>query len=442
MSMQDPLARFARDTVRFLGAGAMALALLGGCGGGVSALDGSVRLVNATSQFASLDLDDGSNKVSGVASYAVGGYVDLGHGSHTFNIADSSTGVTSATLTAEVGKRNHYTIVAYASGGTLTTSYLSDDEGSPSSGTAKLRFFNAASASIGSIDAYLVTTACANLSGSLSAPVATGVAGLQASYTQVNATGGGTTYHICVTAAGDKTDLRLDIPAVTLKDQQITTLILTPSPGGVLLNGLLLDQQGSLTPELSTSARLRVAVGAAGGAAVTASANGVALTTGLTAPAVSSYRLVPAGALTINLTVGGVAADASGLSAAPGADLTLLVTGTAATPPALIQDDNSISTSTTNPVKLRLVNGMNGLTSPAILTDDFNNVGDGALIGTATVYAQVPASSALARIEATSGNTQLCLATDVTLNAGSVYSVFLLGDVPSAPPSCTIRVDR
>jgi Domain of unknown function (DUF4397) len=419
-----------------------AVAVLGACGGGSLANGGDVRLVNATTAFPKLDLYDGSTKISsGVASNTAGGYVEVDKDSHTFNVADTTTGVTAATVNGNVSRDDHFTVVAYTAGGTLTAAYLSDDEGSPSSGTAKLRFFNTATTDVASVDAYLVAAACSTLATSFSAPVATGVSGLQTTYTQVNPTLAGTSYHICITAAGDKTDLRLDIPGVTLADQQIVTVILAPTPGGVLLNGLLLNQQGSLTATPSTSARIRLAVGATASAAVTASVNGVALGTGLIAPAVGNYKLVPAGPLTIDMTVNGVtASNVAGLTATSGADLTLLVTGTAASAPVLIADDNSASTSTTNPVKLRLVNGMNGL-GTAVLTDDFDNIGDGAAFGTATAYAQVPASSALARLEATSGVT-LCLSSLVTLNANSVYTVFLLGDVPPAATTCTLRLDR
>src|ERR1019366_10752854 len=89
---------------------------------------------------------------------------------------------------------------------------------------------------------------------------------------------------------------------------------------------------------------------------------------------------------------------APGLTAPAGADLTLLVAGTAASTPVLIADDNSVSTSTTNPVKLRLVNGMNG-TNPVILTDNYNNIGEAAAFGTSSGYAQVPASAALALLQ-------------------------------------------
>ena len=420
----------------FTACAATATALVG-CGGGL-VNGGNVRLVNATSAFATLDLLDGSTKIStGVATNTAGGYAEIDKGSHSFNIADDATGVTDATLSGSVSKDAHYTIVAYTTGGALATAFLSDDEGSPSSGTAKLRFFNSATTDVASIDAYIVATACSALASSFAAPIATSISGLQATYTQVNATGPGSTYHVCVTAAGDKTDLRLDIASVTLKDQQILTVILTPTAGGVLLNGLLLSQQSTLTSAANGSARIRLAVGTSGVQTVSASASGVTLGTGLTPPAVGNYKLVPANTA-LPVTVNG---NTFPISAAPGADLTLLVTGDGSSTPVVIADGNSASTSTMNPVKIRLVNGMNGV-SNAILTDDLNNVGDAATFGATSGYAQVAASSALARLEATSGITTLCLSTDVTLNSGSVYTVFVLGDIPSAASTCTIRVDR
>ena len=273
------------------------------------------------------------------------------------------------------------------------------------------------------------------------APLVTAVTGLQASYTQINASSGGTPYHLCVTAAGDKTNLRLDIPSVTLKDGEIATVILTPSTGGVLLNGLVLDQQGSLVAASNASARMRLAVGATGGAQVTATANGVSLGTNLPTPAVGSYVLIPSGKITLVTTVGGTALADPGLTAPPGADLTLLVAGPAGTAPVLIADNNSASTSTANPVKLRLVNGMSG-SAPATLTDNYINVGGVAAFGTSSGYGQVQASAALALLQASAGTTQLCQSVNVTLTSGGVYSVFLLGSVPSAAVACTITADK
>jgi hypothetical protein len=435
-----------RNDLKLFAACLGAVAVLGGCGGGSLVNGGDVRLVNATSVFASLDLYDGSSKISaGVARSAAGGYVGLDKGSHTFNVADGSTGVTAATLTGNVTKDDHFTIVAYTAGGRLATVFLSDDEGSPSSGTAKLRFFNAATSDVASVDAYLVASACSSLATSFSAPIATAVSGLQATYAQANATAAGTGYHICITTAGDKSDLRLDIPAVTLKDQQILTVILTPTDGGVLLNGLLLNQQSTLTAVANPSARIRVAVGTSSAVpSVSVSASGVSLGSALTAPAVGNYKLVPAGtSVPVNVTIGTSPPTTSTflVAVAAGADLTLLVTGNGTAMPVLIADDNSASTSTTNPVKLRLVNGMNNLSSSAQLTDDFDNVGEAAALGTSSGYGQVAASSALANLEVVAG-TPVCASNLVTLISGGVYTVFLLGDRQTAVTNCTLHRDR
>ncbi|MDQ6629904.1 MAG: DUF4397 domain-containing protein [Pseudomonadota bacterium] len=420
---------------------AVALAGCGGGGGTLTTIDGHVRLVNATG-IATLDLYQSSSLLTrGVAANAVGPYADLPANTYTFNIDVGGSGATAATVTGAVQKKDDYTIVAYTSGGTLTAAYLPDSEGSPSSGTAKLRLFNADASDVPSVDAYMLTSACSGLASSPAAPLMTAVTGLQASYTQVNATSGGTVYHLCVTAAGDKSDLRLDIPSLTLTNGQIATVILTRSAGGVLLNGLVLNQQGSLTAAPNASARMRLAVGATGGALVTATANGVSLGTNLPAPAVGSYALVPSGPVTLTATVGGTAVAAPAFTAPPGADLTLLVAGTASTPPVLIADDNSASTSTANPVKLRLVNGMPG-SGAAVLTDSFINVGNPAIVGTSSGYSQVQASAALALLQVSAGGTQLCQSANVTLTAGKVYTVFLLGAVPASPVACTISADR
>jgi hypothetical protein len=419
----------------------MLLTFLQACGGAGN--QGFVRLVNATSEYSSLDLYESSNSLaSGLASRAAGDYVGQAPGSHTYNLKAGGASAISATTTDTATLGDHHTLVAYTSGGKLSTQILTDEESSPSSGTAKLRLFNTASADAGSVDIYVVNTACSSLGSSSTAALASSVSGLQGSYTEITATAAGTSYHVCVTAAGDKSDLRLDMANLTLTDQQIATLILTRSSGGVLLHGLLLNQQGSMKTALNTSARMRLAVGASNSATVTASANGTALGTNMAAPAVTSYKLVTAGALAMNVTMGGAAVSAEGLTAEAGADLTLLVTGTAASTPTLISDDNAVSTSTAHPTKIRLVNGMTGTGSTAILTDDYNTIGDGALYGAASSYAMVDASAALARLEASYGSTVLCLSTDVTLSTNSVYTVFLLGDLPTATGTCTLRKDR
>lgn len=426
---------------------ALATVLLTACGGGGDNLssDASVRLVNATSDFPSLDLYQGSTqRYVGTLPYSAGSYVSSNAGGYTFNLQSTGSSTVAASVAGQLDKRKHATLVAYTTAGALNASFLSDEEGTPSRGTAKLRIFNTAKAEAGAVDVYLVASACSALQSSSVAATASAVANLQASYTQISAASGGTTYHLCVTAAGDKSDLRLDLASFTLTDQQVATLILVRSVGGVLLNGLVLNQQGDLVQQLNGSARLRVAAGATSAGTVGVTVNNVALGN-FASPDVGGYTVVPAGALSVAATIGGAAVAATGLSAAPGADLTLLVAGTAAAPTvALLQDDNTASTSSAKPVKIRLVNGFAG-SDTVTLSVDGSNVGSGAAFGTASTSAFVAASSQTTRLKATGPAGQLYLTTGNTLTSGSVYSLFLLGDPPATLPGLAtgiLRVDR
>ncbi len=379
-----------------LGLACALLLPLVGCGVGLKDdSTGQVRLLNASSAHATLDLYDGTAAVAtGVASFGVGGYVSVDADDHTFNLKSGGANAVAASLVARVAEDRHLTLVAYTRGGALAVPALAEDEDAPAAGVARLRVLHTAADDTGAVDVYLVESACSGLESLSTAALASGLGGLQAGYAEVTATAAGTPYHLCVTAAGDRSDLRLEIPTLTLGSRQVTTLVLVRGRGGVLLHGLQLDQQGGLTARMNSSARLRVAVGASGGAAVSATANGTRLATLLAAPAVGGYKLVDAGALALDLTIGGVPVADPGLALAAGSDATLLVTGGAASAPVLIGDDNTQSTSSTRPVRLRLVNGMTAAGTSAVLTVDHDPVGDGAAFGGASAYSMVPASAA------------------------------------------------
>jgi hypothetical protein len=412
--------------------------LLHGCGGKAETEEGHVRLVNATRAYSSLDLYQSSTRI--VASTAAGtssDYAGLEEETYTFYVKNAGSSSSAATLSGSVEKEAHYAVIAYATGGAMATVYVSESEDSPSSGVAKLRIFNAAASEIESVDVYLRSSACSDL-GSSDTALATDVTGLQDSYSSVTAA----SYHVCVTAAGDKSDLRLDIPALTLGSQQIATLILTNTTGGVLLNGLLLNQQGSLTAYANTSVRMRLAADAASSGVVSAAANGTTLGTSYSSPTVGSYKLVEAGELTMTVSINGTELAATGLSASAGTDVTLLVAGSVASPAiTLLSDDNTPSTSSSKPVKIRLVNGLNGIGGAAMLTVDGDVIADSVDFGAASTPVNVPASSAAAALDITYAGTSLWSASSQTLTSGKVYTMFLLGD-SSGTPKGILRADH
>ena len=415
------------------------LPLLHACGGASD--DGYVRLVNATTDYSSIGLYESDAAVgSAVASDTVGSYAGVGANTYEFDLRTAGSSSTAASTSQAVAKGDHFTLVAYVDAGTLKTATLTDDEDTPSSGYASLRIFNAAPAVAAGVDVYVTATACASLTSADTA-VATDVTGLQSGYASVTAASAGSSWHVCVTGTGDRTDLRLDIPALTLTSQQVATLILTKTGGGVLMNGLLLNQQGTLTSYANTNVRMRLVADAASGGVVSASANGTTLGDSYASPTVSAWRTVSAGDLALTLSIAGVAITQTGLAAAAGGDYTLLVAGTAGAPTIkLLADDDSAPTSTTLPVRMKLVNGLNGISGSAMLTSSSVVVGDSVAFGAASADANIAASSAAADLQVASAGTTLWEMSGQTLTSGSVYTVFLLGDATA--PKGVLRVDN
>jgi hypothetical protein len=410
---------------------------LAACGGGsLSADEGQLRLVNATNAT-SLDLfADNAAVVVGVAPFTGSGYANLEQDTYSLDLRDSTTGATLLTTTDTVARRKHQTVVAYSNGGTLAATVLSDEEGEPGSGKAKLRIFNTASSD--PVDVYLITGACSTLDGSLAAPTSAAVSGLQTAYSELPSSA--TAYHLCVTTAGDRSDVRLDLPSFTLSEKRIVTVLLAGGAGATLMNAIVLDQQGAATQALNPSARVRVAASTSPAVPVTVTVNGTTIASGLASPNVGPYTVVPAGALTVDVNGVAIALSAP-FTAAPGADVTLLVTGSTPTVTP-IADNNTPSASPTKPVKLRVVNGLNGVPGTATLTLNNVVVGSGATPGTASGYTQVAASAGLARLEARVGALQVYFAPTATLESGRVYTLFLLGDASAAPNNGILVPDR
>jgi hypothetical protein len=432
---------------------AFLLPLLHGCGLD-DANDGKVRVLNATTEYTTVDLYDVNSKndsndlIAGTASGQVSGYANLQQGSYTFNIIGSGGSSAAASVAGSVSSSDHYLVIASITGGQAQMQFLSEEEDAPNSGNAKLRLYNAAASDSGAVDVYVTSHDCTALQTTDTA-LATGVSGLQSSFSQILASAAGQQWNICVTANGDKTTLLLAAQS-TFTDQQVSTLVLTHTSGGTLLNGFLVNQQGAVTPFNNSLARVRVVADAASGADVGATVAGVQFST-TASPSVGNYVAVPtaaSGPVVTSLSIGGTALADPGLTLTAGADYTLLVAGTAgAATIALLPDNNTASLSSSLPVRMRLVNGINGFSSPVSLTSDGTSVADSVTFGTASAYANIAASSSsgTSDVEALSGGATLWSSTTTSLSSGSVYSVFLLGDYTPAnspPVFGSIRQDH
>jgi hypothetical protein len=426
-------------------AAAITLPFMSGCGND-NANDGYVRIINTTSEYASLDLytqDSSGNDdilISGTSAGKASAYEGLKKASYTFDVKSSSSAGAPTPVSGTVTKDDHFAVIAWLTGTTTKTQFISEDETHPASGNAKLRILNAATSEAASVDVYVTKSACSALAGTDS-PFASAVTGLQASYTQVTASTTAAPWNVCVYAAGDTSTLLLDIEGLVLKDQEIATLILTHTSGGVLLNGAVLDQQGAYTAYPSAIARLRVVADASAGASVTVTIGGTTIAAQQPSPSVADYTTVAAGSLSPTILYGSTSTSGYTLAAlTAGNDYTLLVAGSAGAPAVtLLTDTNTPSTNTTNTVKVRVVNGLNGTSGNVSATVDGKSVGSAAF-GAASGYTNIAPTSGTSDISAIVSGTA---PPDLTLKsflAGTVNTIFIYGD--AATPKMVQSVDR
>jgi hypothetical protein len=207
-------------------------------------------------------------------------------------------------------------------------------------------------------------------------------------------------------------------------------------------------QQGDLTPALNASARIRLAVGVSAGKTVTAQVGSMQLAAGAVPRTVTGYTVVPSGSVTAEVAIDGDAPVGTPMSLDGGGDYTLLVAGTSPVP-MLIVDDNSLSTNTAKPVKIRLLNGTNnartGGLGPANLLMNSGLLVGGVEFGKASNYVLVESgtNTAVPFEVRTGNNTLLCTSSSLLSTTPSVVTIFTLGDVPTGtPPPCLFQPDR
>jgi hypothetical protein len=410
---------------------------LGACGdaGTTDRTKAQVRLVNASGGYPQLDLrEDGTLRQGGVSYANSAEYVgvepipdDL-----AIHVAGSPTAL--ATLQPTLAKNKHYTLLAYGRVGALGQLLLDDNQGEPDNDRTLVRVINAAP-DAGALDIY-VTATSEPLAPAvpLQAAAAYGAVGSWLAVTSGR-------WRLRVTAVGSKTDLRLDLPDVALGSKQRLTLVLTPAASGVLVNALVLDQEGAIARRDGAQARVRAVAGVAGGAAVSAAVGGVTVMNGVGSPAVGAYELVAAGDVTPQVAVGGASFDAPATTLAAGGDYTLLVHGTGGAPLASwVLDDNRLPT-TSGTARVRLINGVAAASGPLAMTIDFLPLADGVGAGLASAYASTNAApSARIAVTAAGTGTPLFLAPEQSIVDGTVYSVFVLGAADAA--AGVVRKDR
>lgn len=417
--------------------GSSLLAACGGGGGGSSSSNAQMRLVNASVGYTSLDLTIGETKTNtGVAYASAGTYADISGGTAAL-VQAPVTGTTLASLTPTLTGGSKYSVIAYGWSGALKTTLLQEEEAVPTTaGTSKLLLLNLA-ADAGAVDVYL-TSSTDNLD-TASATISGIAGGSSSGYIGLNSG----TFRARVTAAGDRTKILLDIPSISLEALKVHSLILTPTIGGVLVNGVFMQQQGTPSNYLSTTARARVVAAVGSNAEVTASTATKVLLTKSVAPTIGDYQSLAAGANGINITVGGTVMPVYNTNLAAGGDYTLMVYGDPASPQvAILTDDNRLPT-TPGTAKMRLVNGLTTSGAGLTMTLDFSAIASNILPGNASGVLTVAAGSTTSQLSVTSPTAPAPLykETGLTILQNGVYTVFVMGGGTTAPQG-TLRRER
>lgn len=415
-----------RRTLISLLAAAPVSSVLTACGGGSSDSDASMRLVNASAGYPSLDLYvDDDIEASNVAFGTASDFSNVSGGDITTTLTRNGSTTSLLEQSRNLDGEN-YTIVAYGWVGELKSFLITEDEDEADSNETKVNVLNVA-LDAGELDVYL--TGEDDLLEEAT-PVASGVGTTPTAYSSV-ASG---TYRLRVTGEGDTTDLRLDVSGVTLSSEDVVTIVVTPGPSGVLVNAITLVQGGAVTSFANTSARVRVVAAVTDFGVVSATANGAAIGETATANTIGAYALVTAGtAVPVTVTVNGVTTSSTQAFVA-GTDYTLLVYGEASSPlTSVLTDDNRLP-SDSSTFKIRMIHALSGINAALTLKLGASSAVSNVAYGTSSSFvAKTPLTADVTVISPLSG-TPIYLSEDVVFAAQGIYTVFMMGSASVAEP--------
>ena len=147
-------------TIRIFLSVLLALTMFQGCGSkgnsSSSPSNAAVRLVNATTTFASLDMTSaGATLASAVTTGSASANAGVAPGTDTFSLDLHGSGTPSAQQTLLISSGVNYALVAHTGAGQLQLTALTEIEIAPAAGDGKIRVSNLALQDTGSVDVYM-----------------------------------------------------------------------------------------------------------------------------------------------------------------------------------------------------------------------------------------------------------------------------------------------
>jgi Domain of unknown function (DUF4397) len=408
---------------------------IAGCGGGDDDT-AQVRVLNASLDYGPIDVYfDDELKHSNVAYGSVSGYIDYKSESQTLKVTRHGSTAAIYETSASPGKGTKHIYVLYGPDGSLRMDQYSENEGEPGSDKSKLRVLNASSDS-GSLDLFASTSAT-EVKDLIARTRGIGFGGVTA-WLEIDKG----SYRSWFTANGDKEDLRIAIPAITLSEKRNYTIVLLPSTGGTLVNALVFQQGEAATRYDNDHARIRLVAGRTGGERIVVNTTQSERILSNASPSISSYVLIPKGATTLTVTANGSTFAQLTVNIEAGTDNTLLAFGESSSARATLLADNNRLPTQSNRAKVRLVNGFADSGAGGItLNADYSPVASGVTLGNASVYNSIT-SGEYSRVDVTdaTASAPLYLSEDTTFVSAAVYTFFQLGN--RASPVGILRKDK
>jgi len=430
-----PLAKVMRCVAR----GSLFLApllLVAGCG---SSDNAAIRVLNVSQDYTALNIYVGSTTtvatVADVPTGNISGYSGVASGSQTLYFTEGANTQTDplSSETETFTASEHRTYVTYGDNGEFAEYEIDENESAASGGDASVEVLDTAN-DAGALDVYL--TSSTTLSGVT--PNFTDLSvGKATSFTSV-ASG---TYELSVTGTGNSSDVRLQVPSITLSSGEVVSVVITESAGGYLVNAYILPQQGSLTTELNPDSRVRVVNGLPSGSDAAVTIGSTVLTTNAAPNSVGTYQMVPAGTDTVTVAIDGIGVSSPEQALAAGQDYTLLIyEGPNGVEENWLVDTNRLPAS--GDASIRLVDGMSGLTDPISLAVDSVPTLTDVSQGEASSYDTAITATATGALTVTDATTsqQIYSQSPVTLSSQGVYTLFVFGSASSA--AGTLNQDR
>jgi len=414
----------------------LAALLLAGCDVAGSGGDAYVRVVNASMDYASVDLYlDDKLKIASTGYEAASSYLKVDSDSYDVEFRRSGSSGALGSYNTDLEGDERLTWLVLGPSGNFQVIAIDESRDPADKDESLLRVVNAAS-DAGSVDVYLTdaTTDLDDVSPDYSAVATDALAG--EGLVKLDAG----TYRLRVTAAGSKTDVRFDRPDLVLASKGVYTLVVTGTTGGVLTDAMLLKQDGGVTVLPTTQARVRAVVGLDGGSTTNISVDGTALVSAATIPVLGTYRVVDAGAADVTMSVDGSDVAVADLTLASGADYTLVYTGTpSSVTQTSVLDVNRLPAS--GSFKVRLINAMSALAEPISMSVNFLPAADSVALGSVALSDEIDAVTN-GRLDVTRVSTSSTLysLTSLSLESRAVYTQVMFGS--AASPTGALRKDR